>query len=73
MLKHEDAGKSKGQVIEERDLWKARYEVLKSRTDHEVANLTAAFQRVLVEASLQGVKIGTSEAAEVIARKMAQA
>lgn len=70
MLRHEDADKTKGTVIEERDLWRARYETLKKRYDQEMVDYKAAFERVILEASLQGVKLGTPAAAQVLQKRL---
>lgn len=70
MLKHPDADKTKGQIVEERDLWKSRYETLRKRYDQEMIDYKAAFERVILEASLQGVKLGTPAAAQVLAKRL---
>lgn len=66
MLKFEDAKKTKEDLAEERDVWRRRA----GAAEEHMKDLQAALQRILVEASLQGVRIGTSEASQVIAKRM---
>lgn len=72
MLEPEDHQKSRAQLLDDLRTCRARMAAYQKRKEQELADLHAAFGRLLIEASLAGVRLATPEANAILASQRAQ-